>query len=270
MKLLTINTHSLLEADYERKCEIFADALVRHRPDIIAMQEANQSIISPIAAPAENFICTDKAIPLRQDNHALKIVSMLASRGLDYNCVWLPAKLGYEKYDEGLAILSRRCIDDAYSVLLSKKNDYQSWKTRKALIMRTDKVWFYNVHMGWWDDKEEPFEAQWNRLCDHTKMHKDVQIFLMGDFNSPANEKNRGYDLILSSGWHDTYTLASKKGNGYTVSGKIDGWADKDGGKKRIDYIFTNQKISAKSSRVIFDGKNEAQISDHFGVIVTI
>ncbi len=271
MTLLTINTHSLLEADYEKKCEIFADALMRHRPDIIAMQEVNQSIDAPIAIPPANFTCLDTTTSLRQDNHALKIMSMLSQRGLGYSCVWLAAKLGYGKYDEGVAIFSRNCIDESHLLSLTGQNDYHNWKTRKVLLAHVDEAWFCNVHMGWWDDDEDPFRAQWERLGKHLKERINGQIFLMGDFNSPANEKNRGYDLILSSGWHDTYTLASKKDDGYTVSGKIDGWeSESNSDKKRIDYIFTNRCINVKSSRIIFDGKNEKQISDHFGVIVKI
>ena len=48
MKLLTINTHSHIEKDYDRKCDIFVDAVLRHRPDVIAMQEINQSIKAPV------------------------------------------------------------------------------------------------------------------------------------------------------------------------------------------------------------------------------
>lgn len=267
MTLLTINTHSLLEDDYENKCRIFADAILRHKPDVIAMQEVNQSINSPITAPPENFVCAGDVVSLRQDNHALKIISMLAERGLLYNCVWLPIKCGYERYDEGMAFFSLHPIDEIYIFQLSLKNDYQNWKTRRALMIKSDGKWFCNVHMGWWDDKEEPFLAQWKRLCDYLNPLKNAPVFLMGDFNSPANEN--GYKLVLSSGWHDTYTLATHKDDGYTVSGKIDGWTDENT-KKRIDYVFSSRKIDVKSSRIIFDGKNEGIISDHFGVIVTI
>ena len=48
MKLLTINTHSLIEDDYRKKLDIFVDAIYRIRPDIIAMQEVNQTNNAPI------------------------------------------------------------------------------------------------------------------------------------------------------------------------------------------------------------------------------
>ena len=43
MKLMTLNTHSLEEEDYEAKLHAFAEGVCRAEPDIIALQEVNQS-----------------------------------------------------------------------------------------------------------------------------------------------------------------------------------------------------------------------------------
>ena len=42
MKLITLNTHSLIEEHYEEKLRAFADLICKERPDILAMQEVNQ------------------------------------------------------------------------------------------------------------------------------------------------------------------------------------------------------------------------------------
>ena len=44
MKLLTLNTHSLLEENYEQKTRDFVAAVIKERPDILALQEVNQSV----------------------------------------------------------------------------------------------------------------------------------------------------------------------------------------------------------------------------------
>lgn len=44
MKLITLNTHSLAEPDYENKLKLFAGAVLRETPDVIALQEVNQSV----------------------------------------------------------------------------------------------------------------------------------------------------------------------------------------------------------------------------------
>ena len=46
MKILTLNTHSHLEPDYEKKLSEFVKAVCEIKPDIIALQEVNQSIES--------------------------------------------------------------------------------------------------------------------------------------------------------------------------------------------------------------------------------
>lgn len=49
---------------------------------------------------------------------------------------------------------------------------------------------------------------------------------LLGDFNSEVDVRGDGYDLILRSGWQDTYRLAQQRDEGYTVVQAIDGWRD--------------------------------------------
>ena len=44
IKLLTLNTHSLIENNYKTKLKIFTDAILQEKPDIIALQEVNQTI----------------------------------------------------------------------------------------------------------------------------------------------------------------------------------------------------------------------------------
>ena len=62
--------------------------------------------------------------------------------------------------------------------------------------------------------------------------------------------------------------MAKEQDNGVTVRGAIDGWRDGEITDMRIDYIFTNRKVSVKSSKVVFNGINEEKVSDHYGVIV--
>lgn len=265
MKLLTINTHSLIEEEYEKKLEIFVEAVYEMKPDIIAMQEVNQTVDSEIFKGNESIYVSGN-IPLKADNHAANVWLKLREKGLLYNFAWHGIKLGYGRYDEGLAVFSIKPIEKTHSIKLSQIDDYENWKTRKALGIMVNGEWFYSVHMGWWNDGEEPFYEQWSRFNEH--INKKEKIWLMGDFNSPDRIKDEGYECVLSYGWYDTHVLAENKDEGFTVSGKIDGWKSIE--KSRIDYIFTNVKIPILSSCVVFNGKNREQISDHFGVTVTI
>ena len=168
-------------------------------------------------------------------------------------------------YDEGISILSLESIIEAKEILLSSRDDYKSWKTRKALFAKTKNGWFGSIHTGMWEDKEESFSSQWDKLTKELSYVSDAPIFLMGDFNCPAHKDGEGYEKILSSGWFDTYRLASEKDEGFTTLGKIDGWETNK--KQRIDYIFTNHKINVEKSETLFV---QNPISDHLGLMITI
>lgn len=260
MKLITINTHSIVEPYYETKLHTFVETILREKPDIIAMQEVNQTAnAKPVLKNGEGLI------PIKTDNHALKAVQLLKEGGLNYNLVWLGIKSGYSIYDEGIALLSIESIMSTKSCLLSKRDDYNNWKTRKALFAKVDNVWYGCLHTGMWNDAEEPFSMQWDRLQNNLPNGSSDNIFLMGDFNCPSHKKGEGYDKIISSGWFDTYTLAKIKDEGFTTCGKIDGW--RTSRRQRIDYIFTNHKIKVEKSETLF-GQNP--VSDHLGVMITL
>lgn len=264
MKILNLNTHSLIEDNYNEKCEIFAQKVFELKPDFITMQEVNQSIFSPWQKSLpENFtLCGN--FPLRENNHALKVWKMLNNFGLEYNFCWCGFKIGYEKFEEGLAIFSRFPIDNVSSFYITKSYDHLNWRTRKTLIINSGNFSIATTHTGWWEDKTEPLKYQLDRLFEGLREYKN--LILTGDFNSPDTEDNKGYSYILSNGFFDTFTLAKNKDSGKTVMGKIDGWENHQ--DKRIDYVFLNENKNVKSSYTLFDGPDK--VSDHKGIIVTI
>ena len=271
MKLLTLNTHSLVEEYYYEKLQTFVQAVSEEQPDVIALQEVNQTIAEMPVKTAQGYIPCAQGIAIRKDNHVYRVAEMLENRGVRYFWTWLPLKKGYDKYDEGIALMSRSPIIETKIVQTSAIDDYNNWKTRKILGIRTETApeeWFFSVHYGWWNDPDETFQGQWQRT--QAEMEKYPNVWLMGDFNSPAEVRGEGYDMIRNDGWHDSYLLAKEKDNGITVGKVIDGWKDKttstDG--MRIDQIWCSEKHKIISSEVIFNGKNRSIVSDHYGVIV--
>ena len=215
MKLLTLNTHSLIEPDYEAKREIFVNFIAAEQPEVFALQEVNQTAAAPLLgdAPAGYYPCPGNRVPLKADNHAAAVARMLEQRGVHYYWSWLPAKVGYDIYDEGAAVFSRAPITAAENLLLSKTNDYSNWKTRRTLGVCAGDVWYYTVHMGWWKDEEEPFAAQWETLSQAAGAKQTA--FLLGDFNSEADV--RGKAMTSSSAaagrtpivWRSSGTMAT-------------------------------------------------------------
>ena len=43
LTILTLNTHSLIEKDYEKKRKIFCSDIAKIHPDVFALQEVNQT-----------------------------------------------------------------------------------------------------------------------------------------------------------------------------------------------------------------------------------
>lgn len=278
MKILTLNTHSLQEDNYEQKLHWFVEGILKEKPDIIAMQEVNQSL-DALEIPAEELegqFPVPGCVCVRRDNHAARVAWMLQEAGVDCSWSWLPVKLGYGKYDEGVAILSLgRPIRNIDQFPVSRVHDYNNWRTRAVLGVQLEGMddWFYTVHMGWWDDTAERFLDQWKRLnsCIASK-RMCGQVWLIGDFNAPDQVPGQSYDYITACGWRDTYKMGAEGSSGITVPGVIDGWREKikekDAAGMRLDYIWCSRKQQIRSARVMFDGSREPVVSDHFGVLV--
>ena len=263
MKLLTFNTHSLVEGRGEEQISVLADAILSEGFDVVALQEVNQ--------PKDRAPMSEGA-SVKQGNFAAEVIEKLGKAGEKYHFSYLPIKLGYEKYDEGLAFLCRAPIIETRSILLSKPRSYIDWKKRMALGIRCEgsDEWFWNLHMSWWEDADEPFCAQWVRLLPHLSAG---QVFwLLGDFNNPAEVRGEGYDLLREFGLFDAFAAAEKRCGEGTARSGIDGWHGKDVPCEllRIDQIWASRPWRILESRTLFDGVRYPEISDHFGVAVTV
>ncbi len=262
MKLLTLNCHSWQEDNQIKKIKYLAKLIKEKKYDVIALQEVSQSIDS-------NIIFDN----IREDNYAVILINEIKKLGgCNYNLAWDFSHIGYDKYEEGLAILSRHDILEKESFYITKNKDIDFWKSRKivkAVIDINNKaIDFYSCHLGWWNDCEESFENQVNELYRRVKGGNEVS-FLMGDFNNNALVRNEGYDFIKSKGLLDTYDLSKIRDSGITVRGKIDGWNDNIS-DLRMDIIFTNSLVNVLESKVIFNNINKNIVSDHYGLEILI
>lgn len=277
MKLLTLNTHSLAEKHADEKREIFAEMIAQELPDVFALQEVNQRIEEdPVLMDGnpQYIPCRGFSGPVRRRNHALSLAELLKEKNCPYFWTWVPAKIGYGIYEEGLSLFSRSPIEQTEQLFISRNQDFSNWRTRKSLGIKTRGEWFYSVHMGWWKDEEEPFAQHWDCLSQHLQTAKSEQetIWICGDFNSPSDVLGEGYSYVKDSGWQDTYELAKEKDSGITVSGVIDGWRNQNRKEidegMRIDYIWCSKKRAVRQSRVVFNGKHYPIVSDHYGVMI--
>ncbi len=272
MKLLTLNTHSLQGADTEGALDVLCAEIVKRKPDVITLQEVNQSRSAPLyegALPKGYRFCQDR-IFLRQDHYGIRLLGRLQSRGIFYDWSWLPVKIGYGKYDEGLLTMCRSPFAEVRALRISEDRPYEDWRRRMALLVCVEgrEEWFVNLHMSWWRDGEEPFLAQWQRLL--ATIPKTGRVWLMGDLNNSANVRGEGYDRIAAAGFTDCFSVAEHREGEETAEGGIDGWRGSVEGteKLRIDQIWCMHPPKILSYQTLFDGNRSPVISDHFGVWV--
>lgn len=256
MKLLTLNCHSWQEKDQIDKIKYLAKVINEKDYDVITLQEVSQLVNAESINPI-----------IKKDNFALLLKEELDKYGMGkYNFCWDFSHIGFDIYEEGLAIFTKHRIINSESFFITKNQDRSYWKTRKVVKMTISynkkDLDLYSCHVGWWNDDEEPFKNQVDNIM---KRVNDNTTFLMGDFNNNAFTRDEGYDYLIEKGLKDLYLLSEEKDSGVTVKGKIAGW-DENEEKLRLDLMLCNKNIKVKSVKVIFDGINKDIISDHYGV----
>ena len=107
MRLLTINVHSWLEENQLEKLDILAKVIVEKNYDVVAMQEVNQLINSK-----------DVHDGIKEDNFGKLLLDKIREYGEDsYNYYWTYSHIGFDKFEEGLAILAKGevvAVEDFY------------------------------------------------------------------------------------------------------------------------------------------------------------
>lgn len=261
MRLLTLNCHSWQEENQIEKIKYLASIIKEKQYDVIALQEVSQSIAS------KNI--NEK---IKEDNFARILIEELNKLNeYKYSFIWDYSHIGYDIYEEGLAIITKHEINYFNSFYISKSDDKKNYRSRNivsiTLNINEEEIDFYSCHTGWWNDDIEPFKYQADKLLDN--ICNERLSFIMGDFNNNALVKGEGYDYLINKGLIDTYSIASKRDDGITVKGEIAGW-EAQIENKRLDLILTNKEVNVLSSEVIFNSINKDIISDHYGVEVLI
>jgi maltose 6'-phosphate phosphatase len=261
MKILTLNCHSWQEDDQLEKIKYLAETIYENNYDIIALQEVSQYRESQIIYKN-----------IRKDNFALLLVEEIKKLGSNYNFIWDFSHYGYDIYEEGVALLSKQPFVSSKSFYISQSESVKNWKSRKIIggsVNLDNEIYtFYSCHTGWWNDEDEPFRYQGEKLLEVSK-DADNKVFFMGDFNNDASITGEGYDFLIKNGLIDTFVVAETKDDGCTVPGEIAGW-ENSSSKKRLDLILAGTPMEIYSSNVIFNGKNKKIVSDHFGVEITL
>lgn len=259
MKLLTMNLNTYQEDHQLDKFKKLAKTIVNEGIDVICFCEVGQSFMSPTV----HHYC-------REDNAVLLICTyvneLLGCQ--DYQYVWDISHYGFKIYEEGVAIMSRLPLQDIKSRYVSETHNIFTYKSRKiikaTIALNQQPVDVYACQMGWLDDKEDPFEAQFNNLHQWVSEISSNPVILAGDFSNDVRTK--AYKQVINAGYQDAYAIGNPEGmydetfiypNGYELTQS----------PLRLDYVFTKNlsNLVTGAKRLFMD---QERISDHIGVMV--
>ena len=252
MRTFSLNLHCMQEDQPLEKLRRIADFIISENIDVVLLQEVAQSVDGTF-------------------NAALYILDILLGKDTRWQMVFDWSHYGWEIWQEGLAILIRGNLEDPTSTYISQSDSKDFWKSRIALTAswdRTDQglepIQFWNVHLGWWDDVEEPQQRQLQQLHQLVQASTARNIIVGGDFNSAASTLSYT-NIIETTGWLDTYLACNPEGMlDPTIGGLIDGWTNGDPEGMRIDYVFLARgELVPVSAQIVLQ---DPMVSDHCGL----
>jgi len=259
LKVLILNLHCYQEDNQDLKLLHIARAIAELDVDVVCLQEVAELWNNGMGDWATN---------------AARIIN--ERLGSPYHLVTDWSHLGFDRYREGVAILSRHPIAKHEGRYVSNSHDPYSIHSRKVVMaqIRVPQVGLVNVfssHLSWWDDGfAEQFETltQWARN-EHTS---DVSATLLcGDFNVKAGSK--GYQLVVSSSEYDDQYLAVSSPEVFRLIFEVKDsrWLRRLDDDHRIDYVFLRKSsaLCATAGREVFTDKDYGRVSDHCGYLMT-
>lgn len=259
LRVLVLNLHCYQEPDQQHKFWLIARAIDELQVDIVCLQEV-----------AENW--NDGAGDW--GSNSARIINEHLRRPYHLATDW--SHLGFDRYREGVAVLSRHPILRQESRYVSASRDPYSIHARKVVLAQVNAPSFgrinvFSAHLSWWEDG---FAEQFGNLRAwardaHTR-HINATL-LCGDFNIEAG--SRGYELVLDSGEYDDGFLAATRQHAFNeiFRHRAGNWRDHLRDDRRIDYIFMRRAsgLRVNSAREVFTEQDFGRVSDHIGYMVT-
>jgi maltose 6'-phosphate phosphatase len=236
LKVLTLNLHCYQEEQQHDKFARIARAINDLDADVVCLQEVGE---------------------LWNDGHgdwqsnAARIIKDQLAQPYHYHGDW--SHRGFEKYREGVAILSKFPFVSRDSGYISPVQDPNNINSRRVVMGQVDVPYLglvniFSVHLSWWDSG---FREQLKNLvgwAEHRHSDPVAATLLCGDFNNPA--RSEGYCLATEK-YEDQFLKANP-----AVARNHD---------QRIDYIFARKgsRLQAVSARMLFTNSDYGRVSDH-------
>jgi len=272
LSLLTLNLHTYQEHPHhccfetmhrhEREVDIIASAIAHLKIDVICFQEVGEYMHDPITFPYGES----------PSNMAFRICTRLRKWGFWYHIHQDWSHIGFHRWREGTAIMSRYPMHHNYSTYVSIDRRKDNYMSRNITVSCVDIPHFgllhiTNAHLSW---AHHGFFEEYNNLLKliNSRLHFGVKgDLIVGDFNAPSG--GHAYNHIVGNGLYvdQFHELYPERFYEPSYHGQIDGW--KNSSPKRIDYIFkrNGHPLRIKSMEIIFNNHFYPIVSDHFGYL---
>ena len=259
LKVMILNLHCYQEDDQDNKFSQIAKAINELDVDVVCFQEV---------AELWNDGQGD------WNSNSAKIINERLNQPYHLYTDW--SHLGFDKYREGVAILSRFPIVKQASTYVSNSHSAYSIHSRKVVMAQVEVPYmglinFFSAHLSWLEDG---FAEQFKKLSRWAADNKTDEVsatFLCGDFNVAAGSE--GYKLVVKANEYDDQFLAIKSHGLFEKIFKVNDpyWRNYLADDYRIDYIFMNKASDLRivSGRVLFTDDDYGRVSDHCGYFMT-
>jgi maltose 6'-phosphate phosphatase len=259
LSVMILNLHCYQEAYQDEKLTQIAKAIDEKEADIVCLQEV-----------AEHW---NNGAGDWQSN-AARIINDRLRKPYQLYTDW--SHLGFDKYREGVAILTRFPLLEQEARYVSESHDPYSIHSRKVVMaqLRLPYLGLINVfsaHLSWIEDG---FQEQFNCLSDWAKSLQSEEVkatLLCGDFNIAAGSE--GYRLVVDLHQYDDQFLAASSPGVFEKIFKVNDphWQHYLADDYRIDFIFMHKasELKVTSGTVLFTDEDYGRVSDHCGYLMT-
>jgi len=255
LKLLILNLHCYQEKNQDEKFTQIAKTIDELAVDIVCLQE-----VAEYWRDGEGD----------WESNAAKIINDRLNKPFYLHTDW--SHLGFDKYREGVAILSRYPLTNHEARYVSDSDDIYDIHSRKVVAAQAyvpfiGKINIFSAHLSWLEDG---FKTQFERLHQWAEKNHSKEVkatLLCGDFNITAG--STGYQLVVDSdNYEDQFLAINEQG----IFDKIfnvndEHWQDLLADDYRIDYIFMRKasELQIIAAKVIFTDQDYGRVSDHCG-----
>jgi maltose 6'-phosphate phosphatase len=259
LTVLILNLHCYQEDQQDQKFSLIAKAIQEQDVDVVCLQEV-----------AEHWNQGQGDWP----SNAANIINQRLPQPFHLYTDW--SHIGFDKYLEGVAILSRYPLLNKQSRYVSESHDIYNIHSRKVVMAQITvpnmgDMNIFSAHLSWWEDG---FQQQFNCLCnwaDGLNHPLRNTTLLCGDFNIAVG--SLGYwEVVNNQPYQDQYLAANAQGlfaQSYRVNDTH--WQYQITEDYRIDYIFMHKHSvwRVSSAKVLFTEQDYGRVSDHCGYIMT-